>query len=198
MEVSQEDTQSVPLNDVDETVLEAPIDTGNRGSDMIVDIPHFPSTLTFITNIKQEIPKHLYEKLKLYYIGITNLLHLANQRSVETTPATPTNEETNLPAQQNKPTPTVPPSSLMLIHQYCRLFKGLIYSEQVLFPTSFIKQFCVFCDCIQIVGLTTTMRMKRRTKFSKINKKLHSKMKSEMVRKESKTSVIFVNVVMSF
>eukprot|EP01040_Poterioochromonas_malhamensis_P007840 gene7840-8477_t len=183
MEVSQEDTQSVLLNGSGESVMEAPPDTGNSGSDMIVDIPHFPSTLTFITNIKQEIPKHLYEKLKLYYIGITNLLHLANQRSVESTLPTPTNEETNLPSKLIKPTPTVPPSTLMLIHQYCRLFKGLIYSEQVLFPTSFIKQFCVFCDCIQIVGLTTTMRLKRRTKYSKINTKLNSKMKSEMVFK---------------
>ena len=142
-----------------------------EGTSESIEIPSFPQTLTYVSNVKQEIPKHVYEKLHHYYIAITNLLLCETTNTNQNMPV-------DSPQSSNR---GASKSSLFLIHQSSRFLKQTIIQEQVLFPTSFLQQFCRYCDCIQVLGITATMRIKNRTKYSPINKKMKSKTKTETV-----------------
>jgi hypothetical protein len=163
---------------------------------------HFPLSLSYIYNIKQEIPKQLYEKLKYEYFAILNLMkrqsslsfvdssvsfHLerSENHDEETTDVPVAEFENGISGVSSLSRSSSSSSSVysfVIIHQLSRLFKKSIIDEQILFPTSFLGQFCAYCDCIQFLGITSSMKLQRRKKHSKINKKTKQKMKNEIVR----------------
>jgi hypothetical protein len=128
-----------------------------------VEIPHFPVSLTFTFSIRQEIPSHIYEKLKYQFVLITNLLRSLSKRS--------------------ESSPVHSSSTLLIIHQLSKAMKKSIIDEQILFPKDFLQQFCSHCDCMQLVGVTAIMRMRKRSMYSRVNRKSKQKLKNEIVRR---------------
>jgi hypothetical protein len=117
-----------------------------------------------VYNTKQDVPFHIYEKLKYQYLVIYNFLRSLSKRVHD--------RETLLAS-----------SSLMIIHKLSKSFKATVLEEQVLFPKDFLLQFCSHCDCMQLLGVTASARLRARPKHSKINRKSKLKIKNELVRK---------------
>jgi RNase P subunit RPR2 len=148
-----------------ETEDSVEIDVPEKEAAMIkkVEIPHFPVSLTFTFSIRQEIPSHVYEKLKYQFVLITNLLRSLSKRTESSTVHSS--------------------STLLIIHQLSKAMKKSIIDEQILFPKDFLQQFCSHCDCMQLVGVTAIMRMRKRSMYSRVNRKSKQKLKNEIVRR---------------
>jgi RNase P subunit RPR2 len=68
-----------------------------------------------------------------------------------------------------------------IIHQISKSFIDLYAQEQIAMPMTIINRFCPFCSCFLINGLTSSQRLRNRTKRSQRNHHRRIKMKNELV-----------------
>lgn len=68
-----------------------------------------------------------------------------------------------------------------ILHLLSRQFRDLTRQEGVLLPVWLADTFCVNCDCIQLLGVTSSVRCKARSKKAKANNQAKEKMKNELV-----------------
>jgi hypothetical protein len=116
--------------------------------------PQFPNSLNYVANPKQEILSHIYDRLKYQYSLISNLICQGNVQN---------------------------PMLLDIMHLLSRQFRDLTRQEGVLLPVWLADTFCVNCDCIQLLGVTSSVRCKARSKKAKANNQAKEKMKNELV-----------------
>ncbi len=71
-----------------------------------------------------------------------------------------------------------------LTHRLSQSFQQIVQDEQVSLPGWMVEQFCPYCRCFLVIGKTCNVRVRHRTRKSKLNrdKQLKPKVKNEVVR----------------